>query len=188
VATADLFPHVALTGGLGMQSANIGAHGSHIWGFGPSVYWPLLDFGALDAQVETADLGRRAALLNYRRTVIGAVRDVDTALVGLQAERSRLRHLGDGVVAGERALTLATERYDRGLTPYLEVIDAQRALYELESQYVAAQVGEAEQFVALYRNLGGGWQNYQAVPGVRTPQPAVLAALRHLLGTQATEP
>ena len=86
------------------------------------------------------------------------------------------------MVAAERALTLATERYNRGLTEYLAVIDAERELYDLEAQYVAAQVAEGEQFVRLYRGFGGGWQNYQNVPSIRTPQPAVVAAFRALVG------
>ena len=144
--------------------------------------WPLLDFGALDAQVEIADLSARAALLDYRRTLIDAVRDVDTAVVNFRAAQARLEELGAGIVAAERAVTLATERYNRGLTQYLDVVDAERQLYELESLYVAAQVSSAEQFVSLYRNLGGGWQNYQQTPSVRTPEPAVIAVLRHLVG------
>jgi len=132
--------------------------------------------------VEIADLNTRSALLRYRRTVIGAVRDVDTALVTFRADQLRLQNLGEGVVAAERALTLANERYNRGLTQFLDVVDAERQLYDLERQYIEAQVSAGEHFVSLYRNLGGGWQNFQHTPPVRTPQPAVLAALRHLIG------
>ena len=185
IATGNLFPRVALVGAVGAQRQDWGSAptiGKHIWSFGPGVVWPLLDFGALDAQVEIADLSARAALLDYRRTLIDAVRDVDTAVVNFRAAQARLEELGAGIVAAERAVTLATERYNRGLTQYLDVVDAERQLYELESLYVAAQVSSAEQFVSLYRNLGGGWQNYQQTPSVRTPEPAVIAALRHLVG------
>ena len=186
VATGNLYPRIALVGAIGAQGQDWGTtptQDKHIWSFGPGVIWPLLDFGALDAQVDIADLSAKAVLLNYRRTVIGAVRDVDSALIGFRAEQSRLTSLGDGVVAAERALTLATQRYDRGLTQFLDVVDAERQLYDLERQYVTSQVGEGEQFVALYRNLGGGWQNYQQTPPVRTPQPAVVAALSRLFRT-----
>ena len=185
IATGNLFPRVALVGAIGAQSQGWGtspSKGQHIWSFGPGVIWPLLDFGALDAQVEIAGLGARAALLNYRRTVIQAVQDVDTSLVSFRAQQAKLQSLSTGLVAAERALTLATERYNRGLTEYLAVIDAERELYDLEAQYVAAQVAEGEQFVRLYRGFGGGWQNYQNVPSIRTPQPAVVAAFRALVG------
>ena len=56
------------------------------------------------------------------------------------------------------------ERYERGLTDFLNVVDAERQFYDLQEQYAAAQVAQGEQFVQLYKSLGGGWENYQAVP------------------------
>ena len=82
----------------------------------------------------------------------------------------------------QRALDLASARYDRGLTDFLNVIDAERQYYDLQEQYAEAQVAEGEQFVQLYKSLGGGWQNYQALPPIRLPQPAIIAALRRALG------
>ncbi len=80
----------------------------------------------------------------------------------------------------------AFPRYNRGLTDYLNVVDAQRQFYELQEQYATAQVTQAEQFVQLYKSLGGGWENYQSVPAIRRPQPAILAALRRVL--ESSEP
>jgi outer membrane protein TolC len=89
------------------------------------------------------------------------------------------------MVAGERALFLATSRYDRGLTDFLNVVDAERQLYDLEVEYTEAQVAQGEQFVQLYKSLGGGWQNYQSVPNIRRPQPAIIAAFRRVLSSSA---
>jgi hypothetical protein len=71
---------------------------------------------------------------------------------------------------------LASERYDRGLTDFLNVLDAQRELYALENQYARAQQTAADDFAALYKALGGGWEKYQAIPPIRQPRPAILAA------------
>jgi len=60
-------------------------------------------------------------------------------------------------------------------------VDAQRQFYDLQEQYVTAQVAAAEQFVQLYKSLGGGWENYQAVPAIRRPEPAVIAAFQRVL-------
>ena len=68
------------------------------------------------------------------------------------------------MIAGQRAVDLATERYNRGLTDFLNVVDAERQLYDLQEEYAAAQVAQGEQFVRLYKSLGGGWQNYQTIP------------------------
>jgi NodT family efflux transporter outer membrane factor (OMF) lipoprotein len=188
VATANLYPQVGLVGSIGAQAQGWGttpAMGSHIWSFGPYALWPVLDFGALDAQVDVARLKRRAELLNYRRTILNAVQEVDTALDAYTAQQNRLESLGDALVAAQRAAELATERYNRGLTDYLNVVDAERELYDIQQEYAQAQVAEGEQFVQLYRGLGGGWENYQSVPDIRRPQPAIIAAFRRAVSSSA---
>jgi len=92
------------------------------------------------------------------------------------------------MIAAQRAVDLSTERYDRGLTDFLNVVDAERQFYDLQEQYAAAQVAQGEQFVQLYKGLGGGWQNYQNVPAIRRPQPAVVAAFRRVLSGSASPP
>jgi NodT family efflux transporter outer membrane factor (OMF) lipoprotein len=181
VATANLFPRLAITAGAGAQSATVGnAPSSHIWSVGPALYWPLLDFGALDALVSVADLQTHERLVSYQRTVFAAVRDADTAIGTFAAEQDRLTHLDDAMVASARAVSLASQRYDRGLTDFLNVVDAERQEYALESEYAATQQSAAEAFVALYRALGGGWEAYQDVPAIHQPLPAVLAVFRRL--------
>jgi NodT family efflux transporter outer membrane factor (OMF) lipoprotein len=184
VATASLFPDVAVTAAIGFQRQGLGtdpAVGQHIWSAGPSILWPLLDFGTLDAQVDIADLNTRVLLVNYRKTIQSAVSEVDTSLARYGAEQSRLEKLGLAVTASQRAITLAQERYDRGLTDYLNVVDAQRAGYDIQTEYIEAQTAADDQFVALYRSLGGGWQHYQMLPDIRRPQPAIIAAFRRLV-------
>jgi NodT family efflux transporter outer membrane factor (OMF) lipoprotein len=188
VATADLFPQVALVGSIGVQGQGWGTTPSvnkHIWSFGPGAEWPLLDFGALDAEVDIAQLAARASMVNYRKTILNAVQQVDTSLDGYQAQEVRMQQLSTAMEAGQRAVDLATSRYDRGLTDFLNVVDAERQFYELQEQYTDAQVAQGEQFVQLYKSLGGGWQNYQSVPPIRRPQPAIVAAFRRVLTNSA---
>jgi outer membrane protein TolC len=78
-------------------------------------------------------------------------------------------------------VTLANERYERGLTDFLNVVDAEREEYDIEEQYTGARVAAAEGFIALYRSLGGGWQNYQALPPIHRPAPAVIAMFQRVL-------
>jgi NodT family efflux transporter outer membrane factor (OMF) lipoprotein len=187
VATADLFPQIALVGSIGAQQGQGAATGQmlgkHLWSFGPAAVWPLLDFGALDAEADIADLEAHASLVRYRSTIVNAVREVDDAMHGYSAQRARLDDLGQAMLAGQRAVELATQRYDRGLTDFLNVVDAERQYYELQEQYASAQVSAAEQYVELYKSLGGGWQNYLEVPAIRRPQPAIIAAFRRTLGS-----
>ena len=187
VATADLFPQVAVTGSFGWQQAPglVRAPINPIWSVGPAVAAPLLDFGRLDAIVEKADFRSRELLSNYKQTVLNAFREVDTAIDAYAAQQDRLRHLAEALTAARRAVTLATERFDRGLIESLNVIDAQRVEYEIEQQYVSAQESAAGQFVTLYKSLGGGWEDYQVFPPIRPPLPAVAAAFKSLLAPNA---
>jgi NodT family efflux transporter outer membrane factor (OMF) lipoprotein len=188
VATANLFPQVALIAGIGTQSQGLGTApniSKHIWSFGPGAVWPLLDFGALDAEVNIAHLEAHASLVTYRKTILSAVQQVDAALDGYTAQQDRLKYLGDAMVAGQRAVDLANARYNRGLTDFLNVVDAEREFYDLQEQYATAQVAQGEQFVELYKSLGGGWQGYQEVPAIRRPQPAIIAAFRRTLSSSA---
>ncbi len=186
VATANLFPQISVSGSIGSQGQGWGTLpniSKHIWSFGPGALWPLLDFGALDAEVDIADLEAHASLVNYRKIILNAVQQVDTSIDGYQAQQARLQKLDDAMMAGQRAVDLATARYNRGLTDFLNVVDAERQFYDLQEQYAAAQVAQGEQFVQLYRSLGGGWQNYQTVPAIRRPQPAIIAAFRRAISS-----
>lgn len=181
VATANLFPHVKLIGGAGLQSPARAAASGFIGAIGPSVSWSILDFGTLDALVGVADLRARELLLDYKQTVIRAVQEVDTAVTQYAAQQDRLSNLANALVASQAAVTLAAQRYDRGLTDFLNVLDAERAEFDLEREYVKAQEAAALHLVNLFKALGGGWEEHQSLPPIRQPQPAIVAAFRELL-------
>jgi outer membrane protein TolC len=119
--------------------------------------------------------------------VLNAVLEVDTSIGAYAAQQDRLSNLDEALTASHRAVSLATQRYDRGLTDFLNVIDAERQEYDLELQYVLSQKAAAEQFIALYKALGGGWEQYQSFPPIRKPLPAVLAAFERLLDSDETK-
>jgi outer membrane protein TolC len=184
-AIADLFPRVAVTSAVGGQGGPRAATGTpitFIGGIGPALYWPVLDFGTLDARIEVADYRAREALLRYKANVLGAVQQVDQAIAGYNAEQSRLNGLSRARSAALDAVRLSTERYERGLTDFLNVLDAERQRFEIEAQYEISRRMAGVQLVALYKALGGGWEHYQAVPPIRTPEPAIAAAARESNG------
>jgi NodT family efflux transporter outer membrane factor (OMF) lipoprotein len=184
VATADLFPRVAVTGAFGFQGQGLGqtpVAEKSIWSLGPTAYWPLLDFGTLDSIVELRDFRTRELLYNYRRSILMAVEEVDNAISNYNAQRDRLNNLNDAVAASQRAVSLATQRYERGLTDFLNVLDAQRQLYDLQDQQAVAEESVVIEYIALYKSLGGGWEPYQKVPNIRRPRPALLAAARQAI-------
>ncbi len=165
VATAKLYPTITLTGGLGTQgqASRMGkslASSSFIWSVGPQAYWPLLDFGTLDALITIQDFRAREALLNYKETILKAVEEVDNAISNYAAEQDRLRYLNQALVQSQRAVSLATERYERGFSDFLDVLDAQRQLFAIQNEAATDQEAVVLQFIAVYKGLGGGWETY----------------------------
>jgi NodT family efflux transporter outer membrane factor (OMF) lipoprotein len=186
VATADLFPTVAFTAGFGAQggsplgnSTSAPTNGP-IWSAGPGGYWPFLDFGRLDALIDIRELRAHEALINYKKSILLAVEEVDYAVKEFRAQQQRLRELGVALEQARRAVNLATERYERGLTDYLNVLDAQRQEFDIEDQNAIAQEVVTIQYIALYKALGGGWELYDVLPPIKDVQPAVLATVRRL--------
>lgn len=185
VAIAELFPSVVLSGAAGAQGG-IRSSASDIpltWigSLGPSVTMPLLDFGALDAQIEIADLQTRGLLAAYKQAILAAVQQVDDANASYRAQQVRLANLDRALQAARQATQLANERYDRGLSDFLNVLDAEREQYELEERHVATRQTAADELVALYKALGGGWPPNEVIPALRPLQPAAIAAAKHLL-------
>ncbi len=117
----------------------------------------------------------------YKKTLIAAVRDADSAIGNFAAQQERLRTLGDALVASQRAVSLAQQRYDRGLTDFLNVVDAEHQQYSLKDEYAASRQSTAAAFISLCQALGGGWEPYQNVPPIRRPEPAVIAGFHRLL-------
>ena len=175
VATADLFPSVALLAGFGAQGGErqtgtaVPIHGP-IWSFGPGAYWPFLDFGRLDALIDIQEMREHEQLMSYKKAILVAVAEVDDAIKQFRAQQQRLKDLAVALGEGRRAVTLATERYERGLTDFLNVLDAQRQQYELEDQNAIAQEVLTLQLIVFYKALGGGWESYEVLP--RSPKPS----------------
>jgi outer membrane protein TolC len=117
----------------------------------------------------------------YRRTLLNAVKDVDDAVGGYAAQQDRVTNLLDALAHSQRAVDLATQRYDRGLTDYLNVIDAERQHFALEAELILAQQAAADDFVSVFKSLGGGWEHYQQSPPVHLPHPALLAMFERLV-------
>jgi NodT family efflux transporter outer membrane factor (OMF) lipoprotein len=185
VVAADLFPRVRVTAGIGVQGGREALGTSPpvrglIWSVGPGAYWPLLDFGRLDAAVNEAEFRTRAFFAEYRKTVIAAVEEANTALIRYRSELEAVKHLSKAVGVSRRAVEFNTGRYQQGISDFLNVLDAVRQEYELQEQYVSAQQAVALAYIALYKALGGGWELYENTPPIPLPEPAVAASVRRL--------
>jgi multidrug efflux system outer membrane protein len=162
-AKAQLFPNIRITGVSGWESAALKslftAHASYWDLIYPSVVQPVFTAGRLRANVRATEAQQQAALLEYKRSIQQAFREVSDALVGVRRLREVRVESARQVQALTKQTYLANQRYFGGVTPYLEVLDSDRQLFEAELKLTQDQANEILSVIALYRALGGGWQN-----------------------------
>jgi outer membrane protein, multidrug efflux system len=162
VATADLFPRFSLTGSFGLQSEEIDTFfnmNSRYWSIGPAVQWNVFDGKRIRNQIAAANVREEIAVSNYERAILTSLEDVENSLTSFIQEQARRRALSNATDASQRALELATERYKSGIGDFLNVLDAQREIYGLQDQIVQSDIGVTRGFVAVYKSLGGGWDD-----------------------------
>ncbi|MCG9124423.1 efflux transporter outer membrane subunit [Laribacter hongkongensis] len=158
-ARAAFFPGIVLTGTAGTASAELGglfAGGSGSWNFMPVLRMPLFDGGRTQANLDLATARQLVAVADYESVIQTAFREVADALaashwLGVQVveQQSRLR-------AESERTRLARLRYERGVSSYLNVLDAERALFVAEQTLVQVQRAQMAATVDLYKALGGG--------------------------------
>lgn len=164
VATSELYPKINLAAFLGLQNARITDFSpiGKSWSMASSLSMPIFNWGRLRANVESKEAQRDQALWAYRSTILTAFREVEDALIAYAKEQERLSSLEQSVEASRLAVYMADERYRKGLTSFLDVLAAQQALYEAESQRLQSEAQVSSDLVALYKALGGGWQAEQS--------------------------
>ena len=160
VAVADLYPKFTISGAAGYRAtdfSNLMDWSSRFWSFGPSVSWPLFQSGSLRANVEAQKALQEQEVIIYRQTVLGALQEVENALVAAAKEQAHRAALVMAVAANRKAVGLAETLYTQGLTDFINVLQAERALYETENALVQSSATLSTNLVALYKALGGGW-------------------------------
>ena len=159
VAEALRFPAISLTGTLGVASTDLGAFttGGGVWSIGGTLLGPLIDFGKNKRRVEIEEQKTQQALYQYENTVLTAFREVDDALAEIATYRQELAAIDRQQKAAKNANNLSKERYDKGVSSYLEVLDTERTLFNADLQKSELQQRYRNAYVNLYKALGGGW-------------------------------
>jgi NodT family efflux transporter outer membrane factor (OMF) lipoprotein len=167
VAKADLYPRFTLSGSFGLESEDVGKlfrEGSRTWSLGPlAVRWPVFDAGRVRSGIRVQEARQEQALLAYERTVLQAYEEVANALVAYARVRERRDSLARAAQADKRAVELANDLWTRGLTDFLNVLDTQRAQFQLEDQLAESDAQVTTSLIALYKALGGGWEEGRSV-------------------------
>jgi len=159
VATAELYPKLTLSGSLGLQALRFGKlsdWGSKFYNFGPALSIPVFN-GVTYANIEVQEVRQKEAALNYKTTVLGALHDVENSVSSYGAEQVRQHALQKAAEANEHSLSLARQRYQAGLSSFLDVLDAERRLYASQTDVVRSSVTIGTNLIHIYKALGGGW-------------------------------
>jgi multidrug efflux system outer membrane protein len=165
VAKSYYFPSISLFGGIGTDAQDIdnlfkGSSGT--WSYGVNVYLPIFNAGRTGYLVEATTARQKQAVASYQKSIQIAFTEVRNSLktIAKQNEIAQSRKLE--VAALERNTYLAKLRYRNGQSPYLEVLDAERRLFQAQLSSVGAEQYHLTAIVDLYKALGGGWAAPQA--------------------------
>ena len=160
VAKAQFFPTISLTGLLGWSStdlANLFTSPASVWNYAGNLTAPIFMGGALRGQLKASEAIQQQALFNYQSTIQNAFREVDDALVDQKRTREQLATQKQQVTTLKEYAEIARLRYENGYTSYIEVLDAERQLFNAELQYAQTQGVLFRALVNLYKAVGGGW-------------------------------
>ena len=160
-AKAYYFPQISLTGFLGGQSralSELFTGPARYWTVAPSALLPIFNAGQVRVGVRLTETQQREMVIAYQKSVYNAFREVSDALAGYQRTREQRAQQDELVHALIETSRLSTLRYQGGLDSYLQVLDAERNLFQGRLALAQLRLEEKLSFVQLYRALGGGWQ------------------------------
>ena len=158
--TADLFPKVELLGNVGYSSSQLSSlftPASFSYIAAPVLQWSPFDFGRASAGIREAKGERAEAIANYRKTVLGALNDAETALAMYGRQRDSLNSLGQVEQSADRASSLTALRVRGGTATTLDQLSAESTRVGAQSNVSQAKAGLTEDYIRLQKSLGLGW-------------------------------
>jgi multidrug efflux system outer membrane protein len=164
VSKAAFFPDISLTGAVGGANGSTSVLGTVLsanvltWGYGANITQPIFEGGQLRGNLHLAESQQRQELIAYKEAIQGAFRDVSDALIAYDKFHGVRVAQEIAVHDLQETVNTSLERYRGGVATYLEVLDAQRSLFNAELTLAQDRGNEYQSLVQLYKALGGGWQ------------------------------
>jgi multidrug efflux system outer membrane protein len=160
VAKAQYFPSISLTGLFGWSSTDINRlfmGPAQTWSYAAQVAAPIFTAGAIYGQVKSAEAFQQQLLIIYQQTIQNAFRDVNDALIDRKSTMEQLQAQDKQVKSLESYARTARLRYDNGYTSYIEVLDAERSLFNVQLSQAQTKGFLFQSVVNIYKSMGGGW-------------------------------
>lgn len=157
---ASLLPSINLTASGSIQDRTLSGlldNPLQLWSVGGSILAPILNRQALNAQVDISQSQRNQALYSYEQTVRNAFREVNDSLDAITRYQEQLTELQAQQDVAQETLRIAQNRYNNGYSSYLDVLDAQRTLFSVQTSVVQVKNNLLLAQIDLYKALGGGW-------------------------------
>lgn len=159
---SDWLPQVFLKGAIGFSSKDfkdMSNHKSFTYEIAPSLTWTIFSGGKLMNATKLAKAQLDESINQFNQTVLTAIQETENAMTSYSNSIKEIVALREVRNQGQETLTLSLDLYKQGLTPFQNVLDAQRSLLSYENQLVQARGNSLLQLIALYQALGGGWNN-----------------------------
>ena len=159
---SDWLPQVFIKGSVGYASKDfkdLTKHKSFTYEIAPALSWTIFSGGKLVNATKSARAQLDEAIDQFNQTVLTAVQETDNAMTAYRSSIKQIVALREVRNQGQETLTLSLDLYKQGLTPFKNVLVAQRSLLSYENQLVQARGNSLLQLIALYQALGGGWNN-----------------------------
>lgn len=158
VAAADLYPHISITGFLGLLAGRgnpFDMANTRAWAVTPALSWAAFDLGSARARLRGTEGATRESLAEFEQVVLRALEETENALVNYHEEQQRLVKLMEQARESTRAATIARVRYREGVVDFLALLDAERTQLQAEDAVAQAEAGVFTGVIAVYKALGG---------------------------------
>ena len=132
-------------------------NGSQNYSFGPNFEWRILQSPSIKEEVKAQEAQLKNQVNNYQRTIIQAIEEVESNLVGFNDEQKRLKQLTVALESAEKSAEIANSLYENGLRNYEAVIQSRLNLHDINEQVILNKESSSRSLVILYQSLGGGW-------------------------------
>lgn len=161
VATADLYPRITLTGLYGGAAASLKdlvTEPGLVWGVGPEINWSFPNMAGPRARLAASRANAAASLANFDNAVLQALKETEQSLAVYGAELDHRRTLGEALDKAQRAMDMAHGQFAAGAASTLDTLTSEQALVTASAQVAASDAALAQDQIAVFKALGGGWR------------------------------